>query len=135
MTFPEWGSSENCLSSRNSCPMNSMGMPGAVISRPVATRLRLRAYQERESDASAKRGMRCPSPRLMMSWFSTHCTDCQRAGSRCDSNAPAIRPISTEAFHPLAACAIASRTASRSLATVLSSKASMTNWQVGNRKS
>ena len=49
MTFPEWGSSENCLSSRNSCPMNSMGMPGVVISRPVATRLRLLAEQVADS--------------------------------------------------------------------------------------
>jgi hypothetical protein len=35
------------LSSRNSCPMNSIGTPGAVSSRPVATRARLRAYQDR----------------------------------------------------------------------------------------
>ena len=33
--------------------MNSMGMPGAVISRPVARRERLRPYHDLESEPSA----------------------------------------------------------------------------------
>ncbi len=38
--------------------MNSIGTPGAVSSKPVATRERLRAYHERGSLWSAKRAMR-----------------------------------------------------------------------------
>jgi hypothetical protein len=40
------GESLHILSSRNSCPMNSIGTPGPVKSRPVATRDRLRAYHD-----------------------------------------------------------------------------------------
>ena len=47
------GLSDQSLSSRNSWPMNSIGTPGAVSSRPVATRARLRAYQERGLSQSA----------------------------------------------------------------------------------
>jgi len=42
------------LSSRISWPMNSIGIPGAVRSRAVATRARLRAYHERASVGSAR---------------------------------------------------------------------------------
>jgi hypothetical protein len=38
--------------------MNSIGMPGAVRSSVVATRERLRAYQERASEGSASAGIR-----------------------------------------------------------------------------
>src|SRR5438876_859228 len=51
-------SSDHCLSSRNSWPMNSIGIPGAVMTRPIATRDRLRAHQECGFEGSASRGIR-----------------------------------------------------------------------------
>src|SRR5437870_9651180 len=85
MKFPgELGLSLQYLSSRNSWPMKSMGMPGAVSRRPVATRERLRAYQDRALVGSAKAGMRgflslasCDS--RSKSWFSMNWTVCQAA--------------------------------------------------------
>lgn len=60
LVWNESGLSLQYLSSRNSWPMNSIGMPGAVSSIPVATRERLRAYHERGFEPSASAGMRGP---------------------------------------------------------------------------
>src|SRR6516162_7551886 len=53
----EPGLSLQGLSSRNSCPMNSIGTPVPVRSSPVATRERLRPYHERESFRSPPTAM------------------------------------------------------------------------------
>ena len=69
--------SDHCLSSRNSWPMNSIGMPGAVRLMAVATRARLRPYHERGLPGSPRRATRSSRPWYTMSWFSGPCTNCQ----------------------------------------------------------
>ena len=51
-----------------------------MSSRPVATRERLRAYQDRESVESLSLAIRGPLPLKTTSWFSTHWTARQAAG-------------------------------------------------------
>ena len=60
-------SSDHCLSSKNSCPMKSIGMPGAVSPMPVATRARLRPNHERGSSGCPSRATRSSRPSRTMS--------------------------------------------------------------------
>ena len=109
------GLSDHSLSSRNSWPMNSIGTPGAVRSRPVATRARLRAYQERGSFQSASLGIRgcrwSPSASSTRSWFSMQLYACHACGTFHGRTRPRRSGSrSTRASAPPAAWASASRT-------------------------
>jgi hypothetical protein len=75
--------------------MKSWGMPGAVTSRAMATRVRLRAYQLRGLQPSASRGMRGFSPSFTMSWFSTQGMVCHAWAKPVGQRERAIPPIST----------------------------------------
>src|SRR6266851_6668963 len=98
--FGPFGSTSQGLSSRNSWPMKIWGMPGAVSRMAVATRLRLRAYQERWLDESASAGSRGWRWTMTRSWFSTQVTARQPWSKPGGYRAAAIADIETPAFAP-----------------------------------
>src|SRR5260370_5000251 len=103
--FGPFGSTSQGFSSKNSWPMKSWGMPGAVSRIAFATRLRLRAYQERWLEGSASAGNRGSRPANARSWFSTQVTARQAWSNPGGYSTAAIADIDIAALAPPEAAA------------------------------
>src|SRR3984957_12139650 len=117
-----FGSMFHWLSSRNSWPMNSWGIPGAVSRTAAAKRLRLRPYQDCGLAGSASAGMRGLRPVMTRSWFSIQVTARHAWSSLGGYSAAAIADSETAAWAPRDAAPTASRSAPRRVSCCPTSK-------------